>query len=129
MPSKKSPSPTDVYVGSRVRVARSMAGISQMALGAELNITFQQIQKYEKGTNRISASKLLEISHILNKPISWFFDGLEDDKTPDTSLERAFQTADGSRTLRAFVAATAEQRRMIANVVTTMVATPAVPAE
>ena len=72
----KSPNLVDKHVGSRVRMRRMMLDISQTALGDALGITFQQIQKYEKGTNRISASRLQHISNILQVPIQFFFEGL-----------------------------------------------------
>ena len=72
--SGKRPNPTDVYVGSRVRMRRKMLGLSQEKLGEKLGITFQQIQKYEKGTNRVGASRLQNISSILNVPVSFFFE-------------------------------------------------------
>ncbi|MBB4305524.1 transcriptional regulator with XRE-family HTH domain [Rhodobium orientis] len=71
--SAKSPNPIDVFVGSRVRLQRMILSMSQEQLGAHLGITFQQIQKYEKGTNRISASRLQEIAHVMNVPITFFF--------------------------------------------------------
>ena len=71
----KSPNPTDQYVGARVRTRRIMLGMSQEQLGKALRLTFQQVQKYEKGSNRISASRLQEIAHILMVPIPFFFDG------------------------------------------------------
>jgi transcriptional regulator with XRE-family HTH domain len=71
----KVPNPTDKYVGSRVRMRRLMLGMSQQQLGGELGITFQQVQKYEKGTNRISASRLQAMCHILQVPVSFFFEG------------------------------------------------------
>ena len=67
---------TDKYVGNRVRMRRLALGMSQGALGAALGVTFQQVQKYEKGTNRIGSSRLHHISHMLQVPISFFFDGL-----------------------------------------------------
>jgi transcriptional regulator with XRE-family HTH domain len=72
----RSASPIDHHVGSRVRMRRMMLGFSQEKLGEALGITFQQIQKYEKGTNRISASKLQLISSILQVPVAFFFEGL-----------------------------------------------------
>jgi len=75
MMAKKSPNPTDKYVGSRVRMRRLMLGMSQEKLGEKLGLTFQQVQKYEKGTNRIGASRLQHISQILKVPVSFFFDG------------------------------------------------------
>jgi transcriptional regulator with XRE-family HTH domain len=71
----KIPNPTDKYVGSRVRMRRMMLGMSQEKLADALGLTFQQIQKYEKGTNRISASRLQAISQILDTPVHFFFDG------------------------------------------------------
>ena len=73
--AKKSPNPTDKHVGSRVRVRRKMLSMSQEKLGGALGLTFQQVQKYEKGTNRIGASRLQSISHILQVPVSFFFEG------------------------------------------------------
>ena len=75
MPSKKTPNPIDIHVGTRVRMRRMMLGMSQEKLGEGLDITFQQIQKYEKGSNRIGASRLQHIATILQVPISFFFEG------------------------------------------------------
>ena len=72
--NKKKPNPIDIHVGSRVRLRRNMLGMSQEKLGESLGITFQQIQKYEKGTNRVGASRLQAISTILNVPVSFFFE-------------------------------------------------------
>jgi len=74
--AKKSPNPIDTHVGSRVRMRRMMLKMSQEKLGAALGLTFQQVQKYEKGTNRVGASRLQHISHILQVPVSFFFEGL-----------------------------------------------------
>jgi transcriptional regulator with XRE-family HTH domain len=71
---KKKPNPIDIHVGSRVRLRRTMLGMSQEKLGEALGITFQQIQKYEKGTNRVGASRLQNISNILNVPVAFFFE-------------------------------------------------------
>lgn len=75
-PKNKGPNPIDVHVGSRVRLKRSMLGLSQEKLADQLGITFQQVQKYEKGTNRISASRMFEISRILQVPVDFLFEGL-----------------------------------------------------
>jgi len=75
MIAKKAPNPTDKHVGSRVRMRRMMLGMSQEKLGDALGLTFQQVQKYEKGTNRIGASRLQQIAHILQVPVSFFFEG------------------------------------------------------
>ena len=74
MASKKSPNPIDIHVGSRVRLRRMMLGMSQEKLGEHLGITFQQIQKYEKGTNRIGASRLQAIARVLSVPPAFFFE-------------------------------------------------------
>jgi transcriptional regulator with XRE-family HTH domain len=74
MAEKKKPNPIDIHVGSRVRLRRTMLGMSQEKLGEHLGITFQQIQKYEKGANRIGASRLQEIARVLNTPVSFFFE-------------------------------------------------------
>jgi transcriptional regulator with XRE-family HTH domain len=74
MVSKKSPNPIDIHVGSRVRLRRMMLGMSQERLGDSLGITFQQIQKYEKGTNRVGASRLQHIATVLKVPVSFFFE-------------------------------------------------------
>ncbi|MDR6953447.1 transcriptional regulator with XRE-family HTH domain [Ancylobacter sp. 3268] len=73
--TKKSPNPIDRHVGSRVRMRRMMINMSQEKLGESLGITFQQIQKYEKGTNRIGASRLQNISSVLGVPVAFFFEG------------------------------------------------------
>ena len=72
---KKAPNPIDKHVGSRVRMRRMMVAMSQEKLGDALGLTFQQVQKYEKGTNRIGASRLQQISHILQVPVAFFFEG------------------------------------------------------
>jgi transcriptional regulator with XRE-family HTH domain len=76
----KTPNPVDLHVGRRARMRRLMLGMSQTTLGEKIGITFQQIQKYEKGTNRISASRLQQLSRILQVPVPFFFEGLSDDK-------------------------------------------------
>jgi transcriptional regulator with XRE-family HTH domain len=73
--STKAPNPVDKYVGSRVRMRRIMLGMSQEKLGEALGLTFQQVQKYEKGTNRIGASRIQQISGILQVPVSFLFEG------------------------------------------------------
>ena len=72
---KKAPNPIDKHVGSRVRMRRMMLGMSQTKLGDGLGLTFQQVQKYEKGTNRMGASRLQHISHVLQVPVPFFFEG------------------------------------------------------
>jgi transcriptional regulator with XRE-family HTH domain len=74
MPTK-APNPVDKYVGSRVRMRRIMLGMSQEKLGDALGLTFQQVQKYEKGTNRVGASRIAQIAEILQVPVSFLFEG------------------------------------------------------
>jgi transcriptional regulator with XRE-family HTH domain len=71
----KAPNPVDRHVGSRVRMRRMMMGMSQEKLGDAIGLTFQQVQKYEKGTNRIGASRLQQISQALQVPVAFFFEG------------------------------------------------------
>ena len=73
MSEEKQPNPIDVHVGSRVKLRRTMLSISQEKLGDALGVTFQQVQKYEKGTNRIGASRLEAIARFLDVPVSYFF--------------------------------------------------------
>ncbi len=73
--AKKAPNPIDKHLGSRVRMRRMIQGMSQTKLGDALGLTFQQVQKYEKGTNRISASRLQQSAHILQVPVTFFFVG------------------------------------------------------
>ena len=73
---KGGPRPVDVHVGARVRMRRTLLGMSQEKLGRGVSLTFQQIQKYERGVNRIGASRLFDLSRILDVPVSFFFEGL-----------------------------------------------------
>src|SRR6478735_9254607 len=82
--STKAPNPVDKYVGSRVRMRRIMLGMSQEKLGEALGLTFQQVQKYEKGTNRVGASRIQQISEILQVPVSFLFEG-----SPGAGIARA----------------------------------------
>src|SRR5712691_11815055 len=76
------PNPIDVQVGSRVRLRRNMLGLSQEKLGTAIGLTFQQVQKYERGANRIGASRLHELSRVLDVPVSFFFDDLDPVRAP-----------------------------------------------
>ena len=87
MIQKKIPNPIDKHVGSRVRMRRMMLSMSQEKLGDALELTFQQVQKYEKGTNRIGASRLQQIAEILQVPVSFFFDGSPNSPRESSSTE------------------------------------------
>ena len=109
---KKAPNPIDKHVGSRVRMRRMMLGMSQEKLGDALGLTFQQVQKYEKGSNRIGASRLQQISLILQVPVSFFFEGAPPPPGGETGLEDApspayvtdfLATSDGLTLVKAFM--------------------------
>ncbi len=72
----KKPDPIDVHVGSRLRLRRTLLGMSQEKLGKALSLTFQQVQKYERGANRIGASRLYRLSQILDVPVAFFYDDM-----------------------------------------------------
>jgi len=108
---KKVPNPVDIYVGSRVRMRRLMLGMTQEALADRLRISFQQVQKYEKGTNRVSASRLVAMAQILQVPVPFFFEGAPESagvvrgaaKAPSFSYVSDFLiSADGHALMRAF---------------------------
>jgi transcriptional regulator with XRE-family HTH domain len=83
------PSPIDVHVGSRVRLRRTLLGMSQEKLGEALGLTFQQIQKYERGVNRIGASRLFDLSRVLDVPIGFFFDDMPGQSSMPATSSRA----------------------------------------
>lgn len=125
--NKKKPNPVDVHVGSRVRLRRTMLGMSQERLGESLGITFQQIQKYEKGSNRIGASRLQKICEVLNVPISFFFEdapagvggpeGFREASGPNYVVD-FLSTSEGLQLNRAFVKiADAKVRRRVIDLV------------
>ena len=110
--NKKKPNPIDIHVGSRIRLRRTMLGMSQEKLGESLGITFQQIHKYEKGTNRVGASRLQNISSILNVPVSFFFEDAPGDQAGASGMAEAsssnyvvdfLSSSEGLQLNRAFV--------------------------
>ena len=74
-----SANPIDVHVGARIRLRRTLLGLSQEKLGECLGLTFQQVQKYERGANRVGASRLFDLSRVLDVPVSFFFDDMDED--------------------------------------------------
>jgi transcriptional regulator with XRE-family HTH domain len=124
---KKSPNPVDKHVGNRVRMRRKMLGMSQGKLGAALGLTFQQVQKYEKGANRVGASRLQHIASILQVPIPFFFQGAptlpEQAYGPDDAQSPAYvfdflATSDGLALTKAFMRMqNAKLRRRIVDLV------------
>ena len=111
--AKKAPNPIDKHVGSRVRMRRMMLSMSQEKLGDALGLTFQQVQKYEKGTNRIGASRLQQISGILQVPVAFFFEGAPEvgpgrapgvrDAPSPTYVADFLATSDGLALTKAFM--------------------------
>ena len=90
-----SPHPVDLHVGRRMRLRRNLLGISQETLAHKLGLTFQQVQKYERGLNRISSSRLFDISKVLNVRVSYFFDEMDEDVSAGSPL--SLSLGDGSR--------------------------------
>jgi transcriptional regulator with XRE-family HTH domain len=115
----RTPDPIDIHVAARLRMRRMLQGVSQEALAARIGVTFQQIQKYEKGQNRIGASRLFQLAQALSAPVDYFFEGLptEQGETPAVDpavlesltspegmqLHVAFQKIRGSQTRRRIV--------------------------
>jgi transcriptional regulator with XRE-family HTH domain len=97
----KKPNPVDAHVGSRVRLRRMLLGMSQERLGESMGLTFQQVQKYEKGVNRIGASRLFQISKILDVPIQFFFE--EAPHIGDGSPARGMAEADSETFILEFL--------------------------
>ena len=126
----KAPNPIDKYVGSRVRMRRIMLGMSQEKLGEKLGLTFQQIQKYEKGINRIGASRLLDLAQVLGVPVQFFYeeapsgessqlvpDGFAE-KPAENSIVEFLRSRDGLELNKAFVRISdAKARRAIVDLV------------
>ena len=125
--AKKSPNSVDVHVGNRIRTRRLALGMSQEKLAEALGISFQQVQKYEKGVNRVGASRLQAISDILRVPASLFFDGASPPsasrkkagKAPSTDFVTEFlEDADSDKLVKAFLRIKApEVRRSIVRMV------------
>lgn len=128
--NKKSPNPVDIHVGARIRLRRNMIGLSQERLGESLGITFQQIQKYEKGMNRVGASRLQAIANILNVPVTFFFDDMPgqsddprgfDEENETTYVVGFLNSSEGIQLARAFAKiGDAKIRRKILDLVRTL---------
>lgn len=127
---KKTPDPTDRHVGARVRMRRMMLGMSQEKLATGLNLTFQQVQKYEKGANRIGASRLQQIATILQVPVAFFFEkpgvpGLlaVAGSEPPAYLDNFLSSRDGLDLVKGFMALKSDkQRRSVVALVDAMAA-------
>ncbi len=131
--TKKPPNPIDKHVDSRVRTSRLMLSMSQEKLGDALGLTFQQVQKYEKGANRVSASRLQQISEILRVPVPFFFEGAlnyvgapskasQEPSTP-AHITDLLATSDGLALIEAFAQVTDKKlRRRIVDLIEQIVA-------
>jgi transcriptional regulator with XRE-family HTH domain len=124
--TKRDPNFVDRHVGNRVRMRRLLVSMSQEKLGELLGITFQQVQKYEKGSNRVSASRLYQISRVLGVPVQYFYDELKEDDGPSGFAESegadaiagALQSPDGVQIARIFSETTdPDKRKLILNAV------------
>ena len=128
--TKKAPNPIDRHVGSRVRMRRMLVGMSQEKLGEALGITFQQIQKYEKGTNRIGASRLHRIASVLGVPIEFFYEGAPHANVGQAGFAEApsqtyvsdfLSTAEGVQLVKAFLEIKdAKVRRKLVELISTL---------
>jgi transcriptional regulator with XRE-family HTH domain len=108
MTTKKSPDQVDAHVGQRIKMRRMALKMSQSDLGKSCGVTFQQIQKYEKGNSRVSASRLQQVSQRLKVPVSFFFDGLPSKGTkkkyaPEDLAQQLLVTRDGNELAKAFM--------------------------
>ena len=122
--AKKISKPVDVYVGGRVRARRLALGMSQEKLGHAIGLTFQQVQKYEKGSNRIGSSRLMQIANALDVSPTYFFEGMPGSASKASSTSNSpdyiaafISSKDGSALLRAFIRVPKELRRTIVKLV------------
>ena len=96
-PRGDGPHPVDIHVGSRIRMRRTLLGLSQEKLGDALGLTFQQVQKYERGANRVGSSRLFEISRILDVPVSFFFEDMPGDVAAAATAQQADPTGESTQ--------------------------------
>ncbi|MGO4705574.1 helix-turn-helix domain-containing protein [Microvirga sp. 2MCAF38] len=111
---QKSPSEADRYIGSRIRARRTLIGVSQEKLGDALGVTFQQVQKYERGVNRIGAGRLQEIGTILGVSVGYFYEGISGTiglRSQDDHAAEALSTPLGQRLAKAFAAVQEDDMR------------------
>jgi transcriptional regulator with XRE-family HTH domain len=128
--TQKAPNPIDRHVGSRVRMRRMLIGMSQEKLGEALGLTFQQVQKYEKGTNRIGASRLHRIGAVLGVPVEFFYEGAPHsganhagfaEASSSTYVSDFLSTSEGVQLMKAFLAIKdAKVRRKIVELITAL---------
>ena len=121
MPTKNTPHPVDVHVGARIRLRRRVMNVSQTELASALGLTFQQVQNYERGSNRVSASKLYDIASKLEAPIEYFFEGLytplEGGTEGDNTLVDLMHSAQGHALIKLFLQLPASARGGVVSMV------------
>ncbi|MBB4041640.1 transcriptional regulator with XRE-family HTH domain [Microvirga flocculans] len=116
--TKKKPSARDEEIGRRIRARRASIGMSQSVLGEKLGVTFQQVQKYEKGINRIGSGRLEELARVLNVPITFFYDEVEPNEGDPNSILGLANTVQAFRLLKAFsTIESSDTRQAIVNLV------------
>jgi transcriptional regulator with XRE-family HTH domain len=122
--AKKQPDPVDTHAGARLRMRRNDLGMSQGALANAIGLTFQQVQKYEKGSNRMGSSRLLQVANVLTVPVTFFFEGgpgrrkLSSKAPSPTYVSEFVASEDGSSLIRAFTQIrNAKLRRVIVKMV------------
>jgi len=108
----------DRHIGNRIRAARIDAMMSQTALGRAIGVTFQQIQKYEKGANQVAPARMVAIARALDRPLLWFFEGLptcpDFDRAPrPTTIDTLASSKDGHRLAKAFIAIRSKRSRAV----------------
>lgn len=127
----RSPDPIDAHVGARLRLRRMMLGVSQESLAAQVGVTFQQIQKYEKGQNRIGASRLFQLARALSAPVGYFFEGAPGaaaEADPAPNVAALLSTPESVQLATAFArVADAGTRRRIVDLVQALVSDAASP--
>jgi len=131
----KSPNPADIHIGGRIRLARLEIHMSQEKLGERLGLTFQQVQKYEKGANRVGGSRLWAISQVLGVPPAFFFEGLDDPALDDAGTaavvneRNAFMaTTEGQKLATRFLAIESDAvRQRMLDLMATLATTDAIP--
>lgn len=133
---ERGPNPIDIHVGARIRTQRKLSGMTQTQLADQLGLTFQQVQKYEKGTNRVGSSRLARIAEVLGVQISFFFEGdpsfKGNDFDPLTDIDPVFgfiNTKDGLELNKAFLAIKDERVRRSIIKMTETVAKASQPAD
>ena len=121
MAAAAGPDPVDIHVGARVKLRRVLLGLSQGQLGDAINLTFQQVQKYERGANRISASMLHHIAQVLDVPVSFFFDDMTDDyKLPPAQADDTMTLSESVELIRHYYGIPEAVRRQVFQLVKAM---------